>query len=273
MRKWFCQKNILPVLISMLIFLCTMLAFWTGVLVFVTYWSTDLSKDFKGSQNIVSAQNQLDDISCSPAEDSSSSRAADQTGSFSSLQESVASEVLRLHIIGDSNNSQDQEIKLLVKEAVVAYLEPILKDVTHKTDAIYLIEQELPALTALSDQVLAEGGFSYCASASLEKTYFPIKTYGDLTLPAGIYDSLQIRLGSAAGKNWWCLVFPRLCFVDVTYGTLPEESKAELAALLTREEYHLLFPDEENSTVSLPEKKEKPVLRFKIFDLLKELFS
>lgn len=161
----------------------------------------------------------------------------------STLQEQIAGEVLRLHVIADSNSDADQQVKLLVKDAVITYLNPYLDEMSTKQDAVCFLSGHLTELTELADSVLAEHGFSYHATATLGKSYFPVKTYGDLTLPAGEYDALRICLGSASGKNWWCLVFPQLCFVDITTCTVPEESREQLRELLTPEEYALIFPD------------------------------
>ncbi len=204
----------------------------------------------------------------------------------SGLQEAVADEVLRLHIIADSNSDADQQIKLIVKDTVLTYLKPHLADITTKEQAIQTISAMLDELSDIAAKVLAENGFCYSATASLSRSYFPIKTYGDLTLPAGEYDALKICLGSAGGKNWWCLVFPQLCFVDVTYGVLPEESHEELKTLLTEEEYSLLFPGNtdlaalsreaaDQAYFSIIQKKddEKPNVRFWIVEQIKKLFQ
>lgn len=161
----------------------------------------------------------------------------------STLQEQIAGEVLRLHVIADSNSDVDQQVKLLVKDAVITYLNPYLDEMSTKQDAVCFLSGHLTELTELANSVLTEHGFSYHATATLGKSYFPVKTYGDLTLPAGEYDALRICLGSASGKNWWCLVFPQLCFVDITTCTVPEESCEQLRELLTPEEYALIFPD------------------------------
>ena len=71
--------------------------------------------------------------------------------------------------------------------------------------------------------------------------YFPMKSYGDITFPAGYYDALRVTIGRAEGKNWWCVLFPNLCFVDVVHGVVPEESKQQLENILTEEEYESLF--------------------------------
>lgn len=227
------QKNfqkrglLLPMLLTLFLLFCVSLCFWLGLLVFLT-----------GCRNT--------------KEIAPETGITDAAANSSSLQTAVAEQVLRLHIVADSNSDADQTVKLAVRDAVLTYLEPYLGDVTTKQDAMAVIEAKLPELAETANRILAENGFSYTADVSLGRTYFPIKVYGDLTLPAGEYDALKICLGSAAGKNWWCLVFPQLCFVDITTGKLPESSKEELRALLTEEEYALIFPEEFSGEESLP---------------------
>lgn len=179
----------------------------------------------------------------------------------SSIQEGLAQKVLRFHVIADSDDPADQKIKLLVKNTLIEYLKPYLSDVSEKQQAMETISNLLPELENISDQVLAEHGYSYTAKASLGKTIFPIKVYGDLALPEGIYDALCVRLGRAEGKNWWCIMFPSLCFLDDSLTVVPEESKTELQCLLTEEEYEAIL-------LTPPKIK----YEFKLFQWLKNLF-
>ncbi|MBQ9120347.1 MAG: stage II sporulation protein R [Lachnospiraceae bacterium] len=189
------------------------------------------------------------------------------------LQQGIADEVLRLHVIADSNSDADQQVKLQIKEAVITYLEPVLATASTKEEATASIRAQLPELEAIADSILQKNGFSYRSGAAITRSYFPIKTYGDLTLPAGEYDALKISLGTASGKNWWCLVFPKLCFVDVTYGTLPEASKDELKELLTEEEYSAVLNDSAAlEDILTQSKSKKPKVRFRLWEWLKDWF-
>ncbi len=158
-----------------------------------------------------------------------------------SIQEGIAQKVLRFHVIADSDDPKDQEIKLLVKNTLLEYLKPYLSDVSDKQQAMIKLSNLLTDLETVSNQVLASHGYNYTAHVSLGKTMFPIKVYGDLALPAGTYDALCIRLGRAEGKNWWCIMFPSLCFLDDSFTVVPEESKTELECLLTEEEYESIL--------------------------------
>ena len=85
-------------------------------------------------------------------------------------------------------------------------------------------------------------GFDYKTSILLERCEFPEKTYGDMTFPAGTYDAVRVLLGEGRGKNFWCVLYPSLCFVDVASGVVPEESKEELKTILDEDTYETLLP-------------------------------
>jgi len=266
-----------PLVCTLFLLFVLALFFWIGLLLFLM--------GCRRTENFAPLANEmnLDHSFADASENDEQSRAT----STSALQTALAEQVLRLHIIADSNSDADQKIKLAVRDAVITYLKPYLEDVTTKQEAIDIINAQLNALNDTANRVLSENGFSYTASTEIERVYFPIKVYGDLVLPAGEYDAIRIRLGSAAGKNWWCLVFPQLCFVDVTTGTLPEDSKAELRELLTEEEYALIFPEETflvstDASIDFFEqtcrvlfdyapRQKKPEIRFPLLSRIKEL--
>ncbi|WP_051650704.1 stage II sporulation protein R [Lachnoclostridium phytofermentans] len=178
------------------------------------------------------------------------------------LQEELAKQILRFHVLGNSDSEEDQNVKLYVKEGLMSYLTPLLKDCTEKEDTTKVLMAHLTDIEAEATRLLAMEGYYYGVTASLGKSTFPIKVYGDITLPAGEYDALKIELGKAEGRNWWCILFPNLCFVDATYTVVPDDSKMQLKALLTEEEY----------TSIIKEEKPNVVVKFKLFDFLSKLF-
>lgn len=123
-------------------------------------------------------------------------------------------EYLRIHIRANSNEQADQNIKYMVKDLVVSYLTPVIENAKSKEEAMELIESSKTTVNGLIDQFLKENGFNYGSKISLKKEEFPTRVYGDLTLDAGVYDAVIIELGSGEGDNWWCVVFPPLCFTD-----------------------------------------------------------
>ncbi len=136
---------------------------------------------------------------------------ADDIGSSDSLYEELAENILRLHIVANSDSDNDQEVKLLVRNAVVAWISDNMENCTSKEDAWNFLRQNLNSITDTANSVLIKKGFSYTASCNLGTSHFPGKVYGDFYLPAGDYDSLQIILGKGSGHNWWCIAFPCLC--------------------------------------------------------------
>ena len=122
-------------------------------------------------------------------------------------------EYLRIHVRADSNDTSDQQVKYQVKDAIVEYLTPFIAECQTKQQAQALLTSRLTAIECVADRVLKENGFSYTAKASVRQENFPTRVYGELELESGIYDSLIIELGSGKGDNWWCVVYPPLCFV------------------------------------------------------------
>lgn len=120
---------------------------------------------------------------------------------------------LRIHIRADSNDTADQNVKYVVKNAVVDYLTPYLAEATSKDKAMTIVKSHLKGIEQVCDKTLAENGFDYTGRARLAVEEFPDRTYNGVTLEAGVYDALIVELGSAQGNNWWCVVYPPLCFV------------------------------------------------------------
>ena len=120
---------------------------------------------------------------------------------------------LRIHIRADSNDQADQNVKFQVKSAVVDFLTPYLANAQTKQQAMSVVKSQLSNIERVCDKVLRENGFSYTSHAKLCQEQFPDRNYGDVTLAAGVYDALIIELGSGSGNNWWCVVYPPLCFV------------------------------------------------------------
>jgi stage II sporulation protein R len=157
------------------------------------------------------------------------------------IQEGIASEIIRFHVIANSDSTEDQALKLKVKDALTNALRPTLQNAKSIEEARFLLMDNLDDLEALSNKVIKANGYTYTASASLERGFFPLKVYGDLSLPPGEYEALRIELGQAAGKNWWCIMYPPLCFVDATYSVVPEPSKNKLKYILSEEEYNSII--------------------------------
>lgn len=153
------------------------------------------------------------------------------------LQQGIAKEIIRFHVIANSDAEMDQEVKLAVKDEVVAYMQGKLKKTESRKKAKQIMKEEMPAIQKIAQKTVKKEGYNYSCDVVYHKRDFPVKVYGDLTFPAGEYEALDVVLGNAEGKNWWCVMFPSLCFVDGTYSIVPEESKDRLKEVLTEEEY------------------------------------
>ena len=134
------------------------------------------------------------------------------TGVFSTAQTAQTAEYLRIHIRANSNETQEQAVKYLVRDELVAYLTPLVAEYETKQEAVSGVKSRLDTLKAIAESVLQRNGFSYGARASVRTEAFPTRVYGEYTLPAGEYTSLIVELGSGQGDNWWCVVYPPLCF-------------------------------------------------------------
>lgn len=121
-------------------------------------------------------------------------------------------EYLRIHIRANSSSEEDQSVKYLVKQSVVEYLTPYLSKCDTKKKAVEILTEQSEEIELVVDKVLEENEFSYKSSAKIKNELFPTRVYEEYTLEQGYYDALIINLGSGEGENWWCVVYPPLCF-------------------------------------------------------------
>ena len=184
-----------------------------------------------------------------------------QADFFASEQEVPYSEILRFHVRANSDLAEDQELKMAVKEDVLALLNPILSHCSNVDESREQIRLNLQNIYTVATHTIAEQGFDYDVKVYLTKEEFPAKTYGDLTFPPGEYEALRIDIGRAEGKNWWCVMYPPLCLMDGYMVVVSEEGKEELRQVLTEKEYADLFVKKE----SAPEIKVKSYFLNRLF--------
>lgn len=161
----------------------------------------------------------------------------------SSVSSDIADNVFRLHIIANSDTDEDQNLKLIVRDNILNYMKEIASSVSSKEEAVEIITSHLDDFYNIAIDTIRSAGYDYDVSLSVGQFDFPTKEYGDISLPAGIYDALRIEIGEAQGHNWWCVMFPTLCFVDVSSGSLDEGSKGVLEDNLSDEEFSLISDD------------------------------
>ena len=152
----------------------------------------------------------------------------------------IANSVFRLHVIANSDSTEDQALKLKVRDNLLNFMNDLAKDCSSKEEVISLAKEHKEDFEQIASKTITENGFSYPVSVGICVSDFPTKTYGDISLPAGCYDALKVKIGDANGKNWWCVMFPPLCFVDVSSGVVPDDSKQEMKENLSDEEYELI---------------------------------
>ena len=134
------------------------------------------------------------------------------TGVFTQGQSVEQTQYLRIHIRADSNQTQAQSVKYLVRDELVEYLTPIVADCSSMKDAVQRIQTRLGDMDKIAEKTLKENGFSYGAAVRLKREVFPTRVYGEYTLPQGEYLALIVELGEGKGDNWWCVAYPPLCF-------------------------------------------------------------
>lgn len=156
------------------------------------------------------------------------------------MQKEIAEKIIRFHVRANSDSEEDQALKLLVKDRVVAYLSDAMKASGSKTDSTSYIETHLEDIERIASEVIAEEGYSYEVSAYMTNEFFPTKSYGDVTIPCGNYDAFRIDIGENAGKNWWCVLYPPLCFVQGSYGVATDETKMLLKNVLDEDEFEYI---------------------------------
>ena len=162
------------------------------------------------------------------------------------VSNNIADSVFRLHVIANSDSKEDQELKLKVRDELLSYMNIISKDSTSKQEAMQIVNEHKEEFTQIAKKVIKENGYNYTVNVQIGKADFPTKYYGDITLPAGTYDALKVQIGEAKCQNWWCVMFPPLCFVDVSTGIVPDNSKQELKQSLDNEEYDLISKTDNN---------------------------
>lgn len=155
----------------------------------------------------------------------------------------LADRVVRLHVLANSDNEEDQALKLHVRDRVLELAESLLKQAGDRQEAAELLEDSLPSLEEAAQEEIWARGYDYGVTVRLEETDFPTREYDGFTLPAGRYLALRVLIGEAAGQNWWCVVFPPLCATaaaDVPTASLAAGLSEDQVGLITESEGYVL---------------------------------
>lgn len=170
----------------------------------------------------------------------------------------IADSVFRLHVIANSDSDVDQNLKYTVRDNLLEYMNELCVNCSTKEEAISIAQQNIESFKQIALDTIKNEGFDYSVNVCIGNFEFPTKHYGDISLPAGYYDALRVEIGEAKGQNWWCVMFPPLCFTDVSSGIVPEESKEDLEETLTDEEFSIVS---DNNSFDIK-------VKFKILEIL-----
>ena len=188
---------------------------------------------------------------------------AGRTTGEEALASRIAPEILRFHILAESDSAQDQALKLGLKGLVLDYVHSQVPDSSGKEELITWLENNKTSIETMSEEWLSDQGSDYPVTLEVTQDYFPTKAYGDMVFPCGTYDAVRITIGSGKGHNWWCVLYPSLCYTDSIRAVVPDSSKQTLACLLDEDDYRSLLAQKDKDG-----KKPEVRVRFRFLDLL-----
>lgn len=180
------------------------------------------------------------------------------------IQGGIAKEVVRFHVLANSNSDEDQALKLKVRDGILKQFRPLLNSSASFDETKKLLSDNIEHITECAEKIIKENGYDYCIAAKVTKSIFPTKEYGDIVFPAGEYEALRIEIGEAKGNNWWCVMFPPLCYVDITQGKVSNKAKDELKNILSDEEYDIVANYKASGAPSIK-------VKFKIVELWQKI--
>lgn len=170
----------------------------------------------------------------------------------------LSQNMVRLHVIANSDAEEDQALKLLVRDRILKVGKNIFDSSQSSEETLESLNQNYETLLSAARDEIKKAGFDYDVKIETGSFFFPAKSYENISLPAGNYEAVRVILGEGSGKNWWCVMFPPLCFVDSSVGTADKETSEILRSRLREDEYSLITG-----------KGELPVdIRFKIVDFI-----
>lgn len=173
----------------------------------------------------------------------------------------IAEKILRFHVRANSNSDQDQELKLKVRDAVGAYMNQELAGINSLEECKQIVQNHLPDIIQTAKKIIEREGYDYPVTAKVETVNFPQKTYGQYTFPPGPYQALNVVIGKGKGHNWWCVMYPNMCFHGAVYEVPDENANQSLQHALSEDEYAAVL------------KSRKYRVRFKFIEKLNRIFE
>ncbi len=174
-----------------------------------------------------------------------------------SEKEEIAEAVLRLHIVANSNSLEDQKLKIKVRDALIKEFQSISENTENKKEAMEKAIKEKEKIKSIAEEEIIKNGFSYGVTVDIGKSKFPTKIYDNVALPKGYYDAINVKIGDGNGENWWCVMYPPLCFADSISMRMNECSISVLKEALSEEEFRIITEREDA----------KIKIKFKILEL------
>jgi len=188
-------------------------------------------------------------------------------GKGENVQKDISRKIIRFHVIANSDSKDDQALKLKVRDKVLEYMQPKLKKSKSIDESRKIIEEGNKEIIAIAGEVIKKNGYNYSVTSTLSSENFPIKTYGNITLPQGKYEAYRIIIGTGKGQNWWCVMFPPVCFVDVTKGQVSyKQTEEQMKKVLSPEEYKIV-----DNQLNKPNGKKDIKIEFKLLEVFEKL--
>ncbi len=175
------------------------------------------------------------------------------------IQQGLSAKVVRFHVLANSDEQKDQALKLAVRDRVLEVFGQRLAQCQSKAETLTFLQNSQTEICQIATQEVQRQGYRQAVSVSLVKEHFPQKVYGDLVFPAGVYDALRIEIGAAKGQNWWCVLYPQMCYVDATWSQPTQESHMRLQNALTKEEFLVVS--------AMEQQKNMPKIKLKVVEL------
>ena len=166
---------------------------------------------------------------------------AGQRQSDEAMAARIAPEILRFHVLANSYSDEDQQLKLRVRTLLLDSIYEELGENASLDDTKEYVLANKDSLEQEAEDYMKAEGYDYPAHMEVTECYFPTKTYGDMVFPCGTYDAVRVEIGKGKGHNWWCVLYPPLCFVDSTYAVVPDSSREILRESLDAADYQALL--------------------------------
>ena len=185
---------------------------------------------------------------------------------ISAASEDYKDKLIRFHVIANSDSEEDQNLKLKVRDAIINYLQPKLLESESIEESELIIKKEYDELEKISKNIILENGYDYDVKVGIDYSKCPTKQYSNVVLPAGEYKALRIIIGEGKGKNWWCVMFPPLCFVDEQKSIIDKDTDDKLREVLTEEEYELI-------SQKTSKQVDRVQIKFKIVEIIQDIIK